>query len=164
MPPDYPQYELWAIHKNRNMPNWRQVPFKHQYETIFKELHSKFHEGRETCHKNFQKRYWFPFHKVYFEDFMIYCEVCELKRLKIKRYNRVPPSVVLFEENPLDRIQVDIVTLNSTIKEIDSKFHYVLSIVDHHSKKAWAKALKNKKPWFLTNSSVRCSRRSRSTR
>ena len=77
---------------------------------------------------------------------MIYCEVCELKRLKIKRYNREPPSVVLYEENPLDRIQVDIVALNSTIKEIDSKYHYVLCIVDHHSKKAWAKALKNKKP------------------
>lgn len=108
-------------------------------------MHGRFHEGRAVSHDNFGKRYWFPFCKVYFEEYMIHCQVCELKKFKIRRYNRKPPCVVLVEENPLDRIQVDLLTVTANLKEEGCKYHYILDVIDHHSKKVWAKPLKNKK-------------------
>lgn len=55
------------------------------------------------------------------------------------------PSVILYEENPLDRLQCDLITISDALKEDHSPYNYVLTVIDHHSKKAWAKLLKNKK-------------------
>ena len=49
----------------------------------------------------------------------------------------------MFEESPLDRIQADLIQLNENLKD-DSFYVYVLTAIDHHSKKAWIKPLKNK--------------------
>lgn len=77
LPTGYGEYELWTFRRTGKYGNeWKQIPLKDQYLTVFENIHSKFHEGRETSHNHFTKRYWFPFCKVYFEDFMIHCPVC----------------------------------------------------------------------------------------
>jgi hypothetical protein len=55
------------------------------------------------------------------------------------------PSVILYEENPLDRLQCDLITISDALKEDNSQYNYILTVIDHHSKMAWAKLLKNKK-------------------
>lgn len=50
----------------------------------------------------------------------------------------------MYEENPLDRLQADLIKVPETLKEEGALHQYILTIVDHHSKKAWAKCLKNK--------------------
>ena len=55
------------------------------------------------------------------------------------------PSVILYEENPLDRLQCDLITISDALKEDHSPYNYILTVIDHHSKKTWAKLLKNKK-------------------
>lgn len=52
--------------------------------------------------------------------------------------------MIIYEENPLDRLQADIIKVPETLKEEGTLYQYILTIVDHHSKKAWAKCLKNK--------------------
>jgi transposase InsO family protein len=50
----------------------------------------------------------------------------------------------MYEEFPLDRLQADLIKLNENHRDPNSHYQYILTIVDHHSKKAWAKPLKNK--------------------
>ena len=50
----------------------------------------------------------------------------------------------MYEESPLDRIQCDLIKLGENLKSDDSNYVYIFTAVDHHSKKAWAKCLKNK--------------------
>ena len=52
--------------------------------------------------------------------------------------------MIIYEENPLDRLQADLIKVPETMKEEGTLYQYILTIVDHHSKKAWAKCLKNK--------------------
>ncbi len=52
---------------------------------------------------------------------------------------------MMYEENPLDRLQADLIKVPETLKEDGTLYQYILTIVDHHSKKAWAKVLKNKR-------------------
>lgn len=52
---------------------------------------------------------------------------------------------MMYEENPLDRLQADLIKVPETLKEEGTLYQYILTIVDHHSKKAWAKVLKNKR-------------------
>lgn len=77
---------------------------------------------------------------------MIKCQVCCLKKYKMRKYKRKIPTVVLYEERPLDRIQCDIWPISDALKEEGCKYNYILDIIDHHSKKAWAKACKNRNP------------------
>lgn len=63
----------------------------------------------------------------------------------MKKSIKKMPSVILFEENPLDRLQCDLITISDALKEDHSPYNYILTVIDHHSKKAWAKLLKNKK-------------------
>lgn len=57
---------------------------------------------------------------------------------------RRAPNMFMYEENPLDRIQADLIKVGEGLKEPDCMYQYILTVVDHHSKKAWAKCLKNK--------------------
>ena len=50
----------------------------------------------------------------------------------------------MYEESPLDRIQCDLIKLGENLKSDDSNYVYIFTAVDHHSKKAWSKCLKNK--------------------
>jgi hypothetical protein len=38
-----------------------------------------------------------------------------------------------------------LITISDALKEEGSHYNYVLTVIDHHSKKTWAKLLKNKK-------------------
>ena len=83
--------------------------------------------------------------KELLENFIEACQVCEFKTQKNKSKVKKNPYVVLYEENPLDRLQCDLITISDAIKEDHSKYNYILTVIDHHSKKTWAKLLKNKK-------------------
>ena len=37
------------------------------------------------------------------------------------------------------------ITVSDALKEDHSSYNYILTVIDHHSKKTWAKCLKNKK-------------------
>ena len=37
------------------------------------------------------------------------------------------------------------ITISDALKEDYSQYNYILTVIDHHSKMAWAKLLKNKK-------------------
>jgi len=50
----------------------------------------------------------------------------------------------MYEEFPLDRLQVDLIKLKTDLLDPNAHYQYIITIVDHHSKKAWAKCLKNK--------------------
>ena len=45
----------------------------------------------------------------------------------------------------MDRLQADLIKVSDTLKEEGTLYQYILTIIDHHSKKAWAKCLKNKR-------------------
>ena len=51
----------------------------------------------------------------------------------------------MYEENPLDRLQADLIKVPEILKNEGTLYQYILTIIDHHSKKAWAKVLKNKR-------------------
>jgi transposase InsO family protein len=50
----------------------------------------------------------------------------------------------MYEESPLDRIQCDLIKIDENLKSDDARYNYIFTAVDHHSKKAWAKCLRNK--------------------
>ena len=52
---------------------------------------------------------------------------------------------MMYEENPLDRLQADLIKVPEILKNEGTLYQYILTIIDHHSKKAWAKVLKNKR-------------------
>jgi hypothetical protein len=88
------------------------------------------------------KRYWFPNMRCYIKNFLEACPICMLKKPGVKK--RRPPSVVMYEEFPLDRIQADLVELSQHLVR-DERYKYLITVVDHHSKKAWAKLIRRKK-------------------
>ena len=50
----------------------------------------------------------------------------------------------MYEESPLDRIQCDLIKIDENLKSDDARYNYIFTAVCHHSKKAWAKCLRNK--------------------
>ena len=92
--------------------------------------------------KSFQEDSGF---RDYINNYIMACKVCEFKRDKSKIKYKELPSVIIFEENPLDRVQCDLIHISDALKEDNSKYNYLLTVIDHHSKKAWAKLLRNKK-------------------
>lgn len=71
------------------------------------------------------------------------CSVCQLKTPKTKLARRAA-SHMMHEENPLDRLQADLIKVSDNLKEDGTLYQYILTIICHHSKKCWAKCLKNK--------------------
>ncbi len=90
------------------------------------------------------QRFFIPNIKVYLVSFMKNCTVCQLKNPK-NRVHKRPASNMMHEENPLDRLQADLIKVPQLLKEDGTLYQYILTIIDHHSKKAWAKCLKNKR-------------------
>ena len=51
----------------------------------------------------------------------------------------------MYEEAPLDRLQADLIFINENLKDLPHRqYKYIFTCVDHHSKRAWAKCLRNK--------------------
>jgi len=75
------------------------------YEMIFHNIHGNFHESKSPCLAEFWRRYWFPNCEDFLENFIKTCRVCEFKKDKLKnKAAKKMPSVILYEENPLDRL------------------------------------------------------------
>lgn len=60
------------------------------------------HLGQNSFENEMFKQYWFPSMRLYVKDFLDACPVCMLKKPELKK--RRPPSIVMYEENPLDRV------------------------------------------------------------
>lgn len=58
--------------------------------------------------------------------------------------------MVMYEDNPLDRVQVDIIELSQHLAR-DERYKYLITVVDHHSKKAWTKLVRRRKPEIIVN-------------
>jgi len=80
---------------------------------------------------------------MYLVSFISSCAVCKTKKPG-QKIIRKPPSVVMYEESPLDRIQCDLIKIDENLKSDDARYNYIFTAVCHHSKKAWAKCLRNK--------------------
>lgn len=138
--PPVKEFELQTY----RMGFWAEIPPKKYYERVLYEGHSATHSGTRITESTVQNRYWIPNMEAYLRAFMQNCTVCQLKMAKNK-ISRRPASNMMYEENPLDRIQADLIKLPETLKEEGTMYQYILTIIDHHSKKAWAKVLKNKR-------------------
>ena len=102
------------------------------------------HIGQNPMEERMFQRFWFPHYRIYTASFIHSCAVCELKFPSKKKPAR-PPSAIIYEEAPLDRVQADLIKINENLKDESGKqYVYIFTCVDHHSKRAWAKCLKNK--------------------
>lgn len=126
------------------------MPRRKIYERLLYEAHGSTHLGANATEEMLDQRIWFPHFRSYVVSFVNSCAVCAIKRPGNKMI-RKPPSVVMFEESPLDRVQADLIKINENHKDPDSHYVYILTAVDHHSKKAWAKCLKNKNAESVAN-------------
>lgn len=114
------------------------------YERILFEAHGPMHIGVNPMEEKVFQRFWFPHFRVYLASFVAACAVCELKCPKMKKAPKAA-SAIIYEEAPLDRLQADLIKINDNLKDGSSKkYMYIFTCVDHHSKRAWAKCLKNK--------------------
>ena len=115
------------------------------YERIIFEAHGPMHVGMSAIEEKLFQRFWFPHFRVYITSFIHSCAVCELKNPNIKKKPARPPSAIIYEEAPLDRVQADLIKINDNLKDGSEKqYMYIFTCIDHHSKRAWAKCLKNK--------------------
>ena len=117
---------------------------KKEYERILFEAHGPMHIGTNPMEEKLFQRFWFPHYRVYVASFIGSCAVCALKYPSKKKPPK-PPSAIIYEEAPLDRVQADLIKVNENLKDgSPKKYLYIFTCVDHHSKRAWAKCLKNK--------------------
>lgn len=134
------EYELHIF----RLSQWCEVPQRKFYERIFVEGHGVTHAGTHITESAIQQRFWCPNFKIYTADFIQNCTVCQLK-FPTTRLKRRAASHMMYEENPLDRLQADLIKVPEILKNEGTLYQYILTIIDHHSKKAWAKVLKNKR-------------------
>jgi hypothetical protein len=100
-----PPMHEWELHYFKKMKGgtWYEIPRRKFYERIFFEGHGPTHIGMGTTHELIETRFFFPRFRHYLVSFVSSCAVCKTKKPGHKII-RKPPSVVMFEESPLDRI------------------------------------------------------------
>ncbi|CDW80927.1 pol protein [Stylonychia lemnae] len=120
-----------AKRKMEEESGYKKIPKKSEYDDLIRLAHGNMHLGQNALESEVYKHYWFPNMRVYIKNFIDECPICSLKKptMKLKK----PPSLVLYEEYPLDRIQADLVELSQFLVK-DEQYKYLITIIDHHSK------------------------------
>lgn len=90
------QNSIWR-HKG-----FKKIPKRTEYDEIMRRAHGNMHLGLNAVENELFKHYWFPNMRIYIKNYLEECPICLLKKPTVKK--RRPPSIVMYEEYPLDRV------------------------------------------------------------
>lgn len=128
--------------RSEKLKCWYIIPLEHEIEEILKKIHSSnntgHHIGRDAMITQFRRQgFNFSNLKARSLDIKKNCPLC----LKPSKKKKEKPVKQIISYEPLERIQIDSITLASDLSQLGLK--YLITAIDHFSKFAWCRAVRS---------------------
>lgn len=92
------------------------------------------HLGTDKTYEKLAKLYWFPDMYKTVKNYCNKCKICDQNRIFFQKNSNTIPII---SSSPMEIIEIDHVGPFTKIKRDGKEIQYVLSVVDHFTKKRW---------------------------